>query len=202
MVSAALSHSKRIKKMKTLSLSRSKVTNGDSNSAGETVPLRTPDARPQRVVGQLPPPALLQHHAAVHAAAHNVHGEGDDRDHAEDAARAERLFGDFDAAAGGRRARFEEIGAFVRVGADEVEGELRRHGVAVAEHGDDGALPAGGGARMFGLVVLVFLVVVLFVLALLLIILVIVVVDNLPLTKQTNTPPALPLTTTTRRTPV
>ena len=44
------------------------------------------DARPQCVVGQLPPPALVQYRPAVNAASNEVHQAGNDGDHAKNSA--------------------------------------------------------------------------------------------------------------------
>ncbi len=73
--------------------------------------------RPQIVIRQLPPPALVHDGTLVRDAAEHVHGRGDQRDDAEDAGRAEGLLGFADAAAGGDGAGFEEVGAFVGAGA-------------------------------------------------------------------------------------
>ena len=86
----------------------------------------------------------MHHRALVRDAAEQVDGRGDERDDAEDAAGPQGLLGLADAAAGGHGARFEEEGAFVRVGADEGEVRFRGEGVSVAGEGDEGGFPAGG----------------------------------------------------------
>jgi hypothetical protein len=81
----------------------------------------TPNPRPKRVIRQLSPPALLQHHATVHTATHDVDSERDDEYHAEDASRGQRLLGDFNSAARSRRAGFKEVGTLVWIGTNEVK---------------------------------------------------------------------------------
>ena len=125
---------------------------------------KTPDARPQAIVGQLPPPAGVRNGALVEDAADDVDQDGDEEDDGEDAARphAARLVG-LGAGAGVLRADLEEVGALVRVGADKGEGR-RRVRVVVAEEGDGGGFVAEGLRLLlffllFLLLVLVFVVV-------------------------------------------
>lgn len=82
--------------------------------------------------------------ALVRDATEQVDGRGDQRDDAEDTAGPQRLLRLADAAAGGHGARFEEEGAFVRVGADEREVRFRGERVSVAGEGDEGGFPSDG----------------------------------------------------------
>ena len=102
------------------------------------------DAGPEGVVGQLAPAPLVHDGALVRDAAEQVDGRGDEGDDAEDAAGAQGLLRLADAAAGGHGARFEEEGAFVRVGADEGEVRFRGERVPVAGEGDEGGFPSDG----------------------------------------------------------
>jgi len=119
-----------------------------------------PDARPQRIIGQLSPPPLMHHRALVHPAADQIHQHGDQYDDAEDAAGAESLDFGFDAAAGVGGAAFEEIDAFV-YGGDEGDAGFGDGGGLLAEEGDDCGFAALG--VFLGVVVVFIFVVVVFV---------------------------------------
>ena len=102
------------------------------------------DAGPEGVVGQLPPTPLVHDGALVRDATEQVDGRGDQGDDAEDTAGPQRLLRLADAPAGGHGARFEEEGAFVRVGADEGEVRFRGERVSVTGEGDEGGFPSDG----------------------------------------------------------
>ena len=103
--------------------------------------------------------------ALVRDAAEQVDGRGDQGDDAENTAGPQCLLRLADAPAGGHGARFEEEGAFVRVGADEGEVRFRGERVAVTTEGDEGGFPSDGflafGALVaFAVVVVVIVIVV------------------------------------------
>ena len=105
---------------------------------------KPPNPRPQTKIRQLPPPPRMRNSALVKHTANDIHQHGNKKDDGEDAARphAARLVG-LGARTRVLRAHLEEVGALVRVGADEGEGG-RGVRVAVAEEGDGGGFVAEG----------------------------------------------------------
>ena len=110
---------------------------------------KPPNPRPQTKIRQLPPPPRMRNSALVKHATNDIHQHGNKKDDGEDAARphAARLVG-LGARTRVLRAHLEEVGALVRVGADEGEG-CGRVGVVVAEEGDCGGFVAEGGLFVF-----------------------------------------------------
>lgn len=87
---------------------------------GRTNRCKVPDIGPEAVVGQLAPPTGVADGAVVEDTAEDVNEDGDEEDDAENAARADaaRLVW-LSVRAGMDGSCFEEVCAFVGVGADE-----------------------------------------------------------------------------------
>lgn len=104
---------------------------------------KVPNACPKGIVGKLPPPSRIGHVPLVEHATGKVHDDGDNHDDRKHptrphAARLARL----DTGARMLGSHHEQVGALIRVSADEGDGGSRRDGFTVAAEGKGRGLAA------------------------------------------------------------